>query len=462
MWAIRRRISIVGIIIAFLMITVVLPYAYTHREIPSCTDGKLNQGEHGVDCGGPCAIFCKAEAKELNVLWTKVFPIRTGDYDVVAYVENPNFEIGIQKFTYTTKLYDNKGDIIASRESEGFARPSERFTLFTGGLLTGDKIPANASIEINPDFDWVSTIKSPTLFSVTDKELSSPDQKPKLTALIHNLTPDIYRNVDVSSIIYDSKNNPIGVSNTSVEKLSGGGVENLIFTWPSAFDYIAETQSCDTPIDVVLVIDRSGSMREEDKIGQAKSAAGEFIDRLSSQDQAAIVTFATEASNPPDQSLTDNKSRLKQAIDASGIHTNGLQFTNITDGLYRAVDELATQRHRAESRPIIVMLTDGIPTRPTDPDKKNDELYASNSALNVAQSAKAQNISIYTIGLGSDLNTKLLESMATKPEQFYQAASGAELSTVYKKISTAICKKNPSVIEIIPRINNVVPTPQTH
>lgn len=461
MWAIRRRLSIVGIIIAFLMVTVIIPYAYTHREIPSCTDGKQNQGEHGVDCGGPCAIFCKNEAKDLSVLWTKVFPIRAGDYDVVAYVENPNFEVGIQKFTYTTKLFDSNGEVIVSRESEGFARPSERFTLFTGGLLTGDKIPTNASIEINQNFDWVSTIKSPTLFSVTDKELTSADQKPKLTALIHNLTPDTYRNVDVSSIIYDSKNNPIGVSNTTVEKLSGGGEENLIFTWPSAFDYIAETGACETPIDVVLVIDRSGSMREEDKIGQAKSAAAEFIDRLAPQDQAAVVTFATEASNPPDQSLSDNKSRLKQAVGAASIHTNGLQFTNIADGLYRAVDELATQRHRADSRPIIVMLTDGIPTRPIDPNKKNDELYSSTAALNVAQAAKAQNISIYTIGLGSDLNIKLLEDIATKPEQFYQAASGAELSTVYKKISTAICKKNPSVIEIIPRINNVVPTPQT-
>ncbi len=461
MWAIRRRLAIVGIIVAFFSVTVIIPYAYTHREIPTCSDGKQNQEEHGVDCGGPCSIFCKAEAKELDVIWTKVFPIRTGQYDVVAYVENPNFEIGIQKFNYTTRLYDDAGLVIASRDSEGFARPSERFVLFTGGLLTGDKVAKAGSIEVNQNFDWVSTVKSPTLFSVTDKELVSADQKPKLTAAIQNLTPDLYRYIDVSAIIYDSKNNPIGVSNTTVEKLDGGGTQNLIFTWPHAFDYVAETQSCDAPVDVVLVLDRSGSMREEDKIGQAKSAASEFVGRLSSQDQAAVVSFATEASNPPDQSLSDKKDRLKAAIAATDIHTDGLQYTNIADGLRRAVDELATQRHREDSRPIIVMLTDGIPTRPTDPMKKDDTAYAEKAAFNAAQSAKSQGITLYTIGLGSDLNIKLLQDMATKPEQFYQAASGAELSTVYQKISTAICKKSPSVVEIIPRINNVVPAPQT-
>ena len=234
MWALRRRLSIAGIVIAFFLITVVFPYTYTHREVPTCTDGKQNQGEHGADCGGPCSIFCKNEAKDLKILWTKVFPIRPGEYDVVAYAENPNFEVGIQKFTYTTRLYDTAGAVIASHDGQDFARPSERFVLFTGGMLTGDKEAKTGSIEIHQDFDWVSSLKSETLFSVTDKELVSADQKPKLTAVIHNLTPDVYRYVGVSAIIYDSKNNPIGVSNTTVEKIDGKGAENLIFTWPSA------------------------------------------------------------------------------------------------------------------------------------------------------------------------------------------------------------------------------------
>ena len=96
-------------------------------------------------------------------------------------------------------------------------------------------------------------------------------------------------------------------------------------------------------------------------------------------------------------------------------------------------------------------ITDGIM-------KIND---AGKIANDIADEARASNISVYTIGLGSDLNSELMQSIATKPEQYYQAVSGSELSSVYAKIASAICKKSPSVIEIIPRINNVVPTLQT-
>ena len=202
-------------------------------------------------------------------------------------------------------------------------------------------------------------------------------------------------------------------------------------------------------------------MREENKIGQAKTAAEQFVDRLGSSDQAALETFATNASNPIDQSLTDNKERLKRAIGTSDIHTDGLQFTNIAAALRRSIDELSTQRHNPDSRAIILLLTDGIPNRPSDPNKKGDEAYAGKIATDIANEARAKNIAVYTIGLGSDVNTALMQVVATKPDQYYQAASGAELTSVYQQIATAICKKSPSVIEIIPRINNVTPTPQT-
>ena len=455
----RRRMGIIGVVTAALMLFVVLPYWYTHREIPTCFDGKQNQGELGVDCGSPCAVLCKGQAKDLNILWTKVFPVRVGAYDVVAYVENPNFDIGTDHFSYTATLYDADGQVIATRISNDFVLPSERFVVFAGGMLTGDKVAAKGSIEINPDFTWVTTQKTGVSFSVTNKQLVGADQKPILTALLHNDTPRLYRNIDVAAVIYDSKGNPIGVSSTRVEKIDPNGAEKLNFTWPDAFDYLAETEECETPVDVMLAIDRSGSMREEDKIGQAKLAAQQFIKRLSPNDQVGIVSFASEASNPPDQTLTGESSRATRVADRIDIHTDGLQFTNIGDALRRSIDEMATLRHNKDARPIIVIMTDGVPNRPTKADGKSDEAYAANYAMQIATEAKKDNISVYSIGLGSDLNIDLLTSIATKPEQFYQAASGADLGKVYQQIANAICKKSPSVIEIIPRVNDVAPTP---
>ena len=458
MWAIRRRIQIIGLIIAFILVFFVFPYLITHHEIPTCTDGKQNQSELGVDCGGPCTLRCANMVKDLNILWTKVFTIRPSYYDVVAYVENPNSNSALTKFTYIAKLYDENGVEIGQSTNESYARPNERFILFAGGIDTGERIAKSGSIEIPQDLRWESAYPSKVLFSVSDKVLSNLERKPQLTAFLHNETPDLYRMIDVDSVIYDDKNNPIGVSSTKIEKLDPNGDAKLIFTWPAPFDYIAETTQCATPVDVILAVDRSGSMNVENKLEQAKLAAESFVDRLTSNDQGGYVSFASDASDPMDQPLTGESQRLKRAIINTDIHKEGLQFTNIGDALRRAIDEFATQRRNRDARPIIVLLTDGIPNRPLDADGKGTEAFGSQYALEVAEEAKRNKIIIYTIGLGSDVNQKLLEQLATAPDYYYSAASGSELGGIYQQIATAMCKKAPSVIEVISRVNNVVPT----
>lgn len=458
MWAVRRRMQTIGIIVSAILIFAVFPYWISHRVAPTCTDGKKNQSELGVDCGGPCTLRCAQEVKNLNILWTKVFTIRPSNYDVVSYVENPNADSGLESFTYTAKLFNEAGNVIGTRQQTGYARPSERFVLFIGGIDTGEAIAKSGSIEISPNLRWVGTLPAKTLFSVSDKILSNLERQPNLTAVLHNETPELLRAVDVSTIIYDDKSNPIGVSATKIEKLDPNDAAKLIFTWPAPFDYTADTEQCSTPVDVILGLDRSGSMKSENKIDQAKLAAEAFVARLTNKDQSGYVSFASTASVPIDQPLTGEVERLKLAISKTDIHADGMQFTNIGDALRRAIDEFATQRRNRDARPIIVLLTDGIPNRPLDENGKGTEVYGSQYALQVADEAKRDGITIYTIGLGSDVNGKLLEQLSTAPDYYYFAASGAELGRVYQQIATAMCKKAPSVIEILPRVNNVIPT----
>lgn len=461
MWATRRRILTVLLIVAFFALFFVLPYWLLHQEVPSCVDKKQNQGEMGVDCGGSCANLCKGAAKDITVLWTKIFAVRPGAYDIVSYNENPNFDVGAPSIAYTARLYDENGVVIAEREGTSYAASNERFAIFEGGMLTGDKVPVKGSIEITPGYQWITANRPKKLFSVTDKVLTGSDKKPKLTATLHNEQPEIFRNIDVVAIIYDSKGEAVGVSDTKVDRLDGNGDENIFFTWPAPFNYIAETEKCETPVDVVLELDRSGSMREENKLEQAKQAAQQFILRLSPGDQGAYLSFATDASKPIDQPLTNEIDRLKRAIDRTVIGGEGIQFTNIGAAINGAVDEFASLRRNTDARPVMVLLTDGAPTRPIDPSGEH-KAYPEEYTRLAAENAKKQEINIYTIGLGSDVNKKLLEEIATSPDYYYQAASGQELGTIYQQIASSICKKGPSVIEIISRVNNVTATPPTH
>ena len=192
----------------------------------------------------------------------------------------------------------------------------------------------------------------------------------------------------------------------------------------------------------------------------AKQAASAFVDRLTAVDQVAYISFATEASNPLDQPLTSETARLKKPIESTVIEKGSTQYTNIGDAIRRSVNELATLRANEAARPIIVLLTDGIPTRPIDPQTGEDKEYPATYARQMANEAKAQDVSIYTIGLGDEVESDFLAEISTSPEYYYKAASGEELGEIYQEIATAICKKGPSVIEIIPRVNTLsLPTP---
>lgn len=459
MWALRRRIFTVAVIFGIFFLFFGLPYLWSQREIPSCFDKKQNDPggieETGVDCGGPCALVCKGAAKPLSVIWQKIFPVREGVYDVVAYVENPNFGMGIPRLSYTARLFDASGAVIAEKISATHVGSNERFVVFAGGLFTGDKKPSKGSIEFTKEVDWIVTDVQESLFEVGEKTLTSPSTKPRLSAVLRSKSTQTLRDIDVSAIVYDEKNTSIGVSETKVTKLDPGGEEKLFFTWNAPFVYSAATEACEVPVDVVLALDRSGSMRSDrrdppEPLTTAKDAAADFVDRMSKKDQIGYISFATDISRPFDQTLTDRADKVKAAILRTVIGSDGLQFTNIAEAIAAAGKELTSIRHNDDAESIIVLLTDGVPTRP---ESNDDPDYPSKAALQMAEEAKKAGITIFTIGLGIDLNPKLLEEIATDPAHYYASPTAADLSRVYQDISTAICKKNPSIIEIIPRVD---------
>src|SRR3989344_8090736 len=59
-WASRRRTFVVGGVLAILIGVIAVVLVATLYDVPSCTDSTRNQGEDGIDCGGPWAHPCPA------------------------------------------------------------------------------------------------------------------------------------------------------------------------------------------------------------------------------------------------------------------------------------------------------------------------------------------------------------------------------------------------------------------
>jgi Mg-chelatase subunit ChlD len=169
---------------------------------------------------------------------------------------------------------------------------------------------------------------------------------------------------------------------------------------------------------------------------------------LQDADRAAVISFATSASNPPDEKLSADRNLIKQAISRIAIGTGSTQQTNIADVLSHATDELFSARHTEGSRRVVVVLTDGIANYPRN---DTDPSYGERYALTMAAAAKTKGILVYTIGLGKEVNVEFLKNIASKPENYYAAATPALLGEVYRQIATSICRKSATArIDITP------------
>ncbi|TKJ31309.1 MAG: hypothetical protein CEE40_02025 [Chloroflexi bacterium B3_Chlor] len=146
--------------------------------------------------------------------------------------------------------------------------------------------------------------------------------------------------------------------------------------------------------DLIFVLDTSGSM-EGEKIAQAKDALEFILDHLNPEDRFNIVAFSTGV-----RTYARGLQRAAEGDDARRFidDLRAVGGTNIDLALAEALAMADGERPQ-----IIIFLTDGLPTEGvTDTDR---------IIANVSRQA-SENIRIFAFGLGDDVNTFLLDTIA--------------------------------------------------
>lgn len=157
----------------------------------------------------------------------------------------------------------------------------------------------------------------------------------------------------------------------------------------------ARSQARRMPRDVVLVMDRSGSMAGE-KIEQARKALRYCVDNLADEDRFDIVTFSTEAEHWRGRLASAKTDRAAARAWIDAIQPDG--GTNVAAALERAY-----QYPREPGRQAVVLFfTDGKPTLgdTTDPGRLLSFVEGRPRAR------------VFTWGLGHDLDRAFLERLA--------------------------------------------------
>jgi hypothetical protein len=168
-----------------------------------------------------------------------------------------------------------------------------------------------------------------------------------------------------------------------------------------------------------------------------------------------MISFATKAKDPIDLNLTSDFNSAEQAIASTSIESGTTQYTNILSALHSGWQELISDRAEASSSKVVILLTDGVANNPKDPNGKteaDDIKYAENLATTESSDAKGDGLIIYTIGLGDKINESFLKAVASNESDYFFAPSASNLETIYKNISSDICKEMPARIEITYKI----------
>lgn len=230
-WSFRRQLAVVGIL-AFFLFLVVGSVIYFFIPSPTCFDNSQNQEEEGVDCGGSCKP-CAEQVRDLAILWTRFFPIRTGGYDIAALVENRNQFYAATRLVYAVKMYDKENVLIAVRDGITYANTGERFIIFESNFPAQHRIPARAILEIR-EVAWVSREAKPLPVDILSKDVSlvGSETTPRVEVKIKNRASEVFRNIEVHAILLSANDEAIGASRTFLDELGLQEEANLIFTWP--------------------------------------------------------------------------------------------------------------------------------------------------------------------------------------------------------------------------------------
>ena len=234
-WAKRRQTWIAGILIAIAVVLVALIIVSVLYKAPSCVDHTQNQGEQGIDCGGPCAYLCSADELAPSVRFVRaVFP-GAGTTDIIAYIDNPNKTAGAQAASYTVDLYGAHNQILAEKTGTVNLLPGTTAPVFIPNMYVGNNAVGQAFLTFKSDsvlwFRSNTKIMVPQPSAIFIQNLPLP----KVTATLTNPSGQTIYNEKVIATVFDAANNAVGASQTVIQTFPAQGSVPVVFTWNQPF-----------------------------------------------------------------------------------------------------------------------------------------------------------------------------------------------------------------------------------
>jgi VWFA-related protein len=190
------------------------------------------------------------------------------------------------------------------------------------------------------------------------------------------------------------------------EKLQG--VNNYITQKVKSANQLESSEA----LSINLVMDTSGSMSEASKLEDAKTAAINFINIVKDADELGILEFNDYVRTKT--TFTSDKSALINVVNQ--LYPDGQRA--LFDAIYTAI----IQASQKEGSKCVIVFTDGLNNMGT---KTKEE---------VIDLAKKTGIPVYTVGIGSGIQSDLSEIAVQTGGYHVDTPAASELETIYNNI----------------------------
>jgi len=211
---------------------------------------------------------------------------------------------------------------------------------------------------------------------------------------------------------YSGLNNPYFIA--------GAENESYLYLEAKAAKYVPPANKQRTPLNISLVIDRSGSMAG-DKIDYVRRAANFVVDNLGSEDVFSIVIYDDAIETLVSPGKLQDKNSVKNKI--NGISSRG--STNLCGGMMEGYEQVKkTYKSGYVNR--VLLLTDGL---------ANQGIVDPERIMQIARNMNLEHgITISTFGVGADFNENLLTGIAEYGSgNYYFIGSPDEIPRIFER-----------------------------
>lgn len=227
--------SIYGALFLVVAYLIYLPF----KPPETCSDGKRNQNESGIDCGGVCASCVVIPVLEdIRLVETAWVLGRENEYDFLAKISNPNNDYGASGVSYTFRALDASGSVLAEKSGVSFVLPKEEKYLIETSVPLSDEPERVECIVGTVEWEKFSGYKEKPALEVLNRRferITSGVDFGVAKGLVVNGSPFDFTDLGIVVVLRNGSNRVIAIQKTAMQTLRSGEQRDFTLPWPDPF-----------------------------------------------------------------------------------------------------------------------------------------------------------------------------------------------------------------------------------